>query len=267
MTEQSDLSDFGGGIEVAYRHDAHKMRGRPHGSGADRLAGVDVNQDVPEGADLDASELSRPRGEPEFTVDGHETHYRLSTLTGQSRYDEDEFNLRQYSDKLNALIAVDNSVDMHEAWLRTDLASAFNESVFYPYTSLKYHTLLVAALLDNYRDGVGFGQLNLVVDPAEVVVAHRTVFADERFSLRISSDPGGQPHARIGSRPWMSWSSAWSRLTDHPVDHTEREDMVLDANLRRIQSWSTALQYIEDYRTLVAEYEVGHHSSGGVFCD
>ena len=42
---------------------------------------------------------------------------------------------------------------MHRAWLDSDVVAAFNESVYYPYTSLKYHTLLVAALVDNYRDG------------------------------------------------------------------------------------------------------------------
>ncbi len=36
---------------------------------------------------------------------------------------------------------------MHRAWLTSDVASGFNESIYYPYTSLKYHTLIVAALL------------------------------------------------------------------------------------------------------------------------
>ncbi|WP_267636821.1 hypothetical protein [Halovenus rubra] len=38
------------------------------------------------------------------------------------------------------------------------------------------------------------------------------------------------------------------RLTAHPLD-TDRDkyDMTLDANLRRTQSWSFALQYIEDF--------------------
>jgi hypothetical protein len=113
---------------------------------------------------------------------------------------------------------------------------------------LKYHTLLVAALLANYRDGHAFSDLRLIVDPADRIVPHRTVYAGDRFALRIDVDPDGQPWARLGSRPWRSWSSTWSRLTAHPLDVAHDEyDRVLDANLRRIWGWSTALQYIEDF--------------------
>jgi hypothetical protein len=38
---------------------------------------------------------------------------------------------------------------MHQAWLEGDVVSAFNESTYHPYTSLKYHTLLVAVLVSH----------------------------------------------------------------------------------------------------------------------
>ena len=121
--------------------------------------------------------------------------------------------------------------------------------LYYPYTSLKYHTLLVAALLDNYHAGHEFANLLLVVDAGEIV-PHRTVYAGDRFALRIDEDADGQPWVRLGSRPWRSWASAWKRLTAHPLDvNHDKHDMVLDTNLRRIWSWSTALQYIEDLET------------------
>jgi hypothetical protein len=43
-------------------------------------------------------------------------------------------------------------------------------------------------------------------------------------------------------------------LESHPLntDH-DKYDMVLDANLRRIGAWSTALQYIEDFREAFEE--------------
>ena len=108
----------------------------------------------------------------------------------------------------------------------------------------------MAALLDNYRAGHEFANLLLVVDDAGEIVPHRTVFAGDRFTLRIDEDASGDPWARLGSRPWRSWASAWKRLTAHPLDtDSDKHDMVLDANLRRIWSWSTALQYIEDYET------------------
>jgi hypothetical protein len=142
---------------------------------------------------------------------------------------------------------------MHRRWLSSDVASSFNESIYYPYTSLKYHTLLVAALLDNYRRGHEFRDLALVVDPAGEIVPHRTIYAADGFTLRIAptDDRDGRPFAGLGSRPWRSWASTWSRLTAHPLDtDSDKHAMVLDANLRRIGAWSTALQYIEDFQTV-----------------
>ena len=93
---------------------------------------------------------------------------------------------------------------MHRAWLTSDVASGFNESVYYPYTSLKYHTLLVAALLDAYRDGHDFEELLLVVNGADAIVPHQTIYAGKRFTLRIDTESDGQPWARLGNLPWQS---------------------------------------------------------------
>lgn len=253
MTEEAIVEDFEDNdsqdvMLVAYRHDAHKLNGEPHDYAPIEFNGVSVNQTVPHGADKDASALSRPSGKPEQTVDNHETHYRLSLLTGESHYDSEVFSRARLSGSIRNLLTGSDPEAMHRAWLTSDVASGFNESVYYPYTSLKYHTLLVAALLDNYRDGHAFRNLLLVVDNPEDVVSHRTIYAGDRFTLRIDESADGQPSARLGSRPWLSWASAWNRLTAHPLD-TDRDkyDMTLDANLRRTQSWSTALQYIEDY--------------------
>ena len=237
-------------MRVAYRHDVHKLNRETHDCASDTFHGVPVNQTVPHGADGDASALSRPNGKPEQTVDNHETHYRLSLLTGDSHYDPEEFYRPRLSGAISDLLTGSDPEAMHRAWLTSDVASGFNESIYYPYTSLKYHTLLVAALLDNYRAGHKFEDLLLVVCDPEEIVSHRTVYAGDRFALRIDESAGGNPWARLGSRPWRSWASTWTRLTAHPfdVDH-DKHDMVLDANLRRIWSWSTALQYIEDLET------------------
>ena len=236
-------------ILTAYRHDAHKLNGRPHGNAPDAFAGVPVNRTVPHGADGDASALSRPDGRPERTVDTHEGPYRLSLIEGESRYDPEAFTRGGVESAVRTLLTEDDPQAMHLAWLESDVASAFTESVYYPYTSLKYHVLLVAALLDNYRVGREFGDLRLIVDDATRIVPHRTVYVGEAFALRIAVDTDGRPAARLGRRPWRSWASTWSRLGVHPLDTAhDNYEMVLDANLRRIGAWSTALQYIEDFR-------------------
>ena len=234
---------------AVYRHDAHKMNGQPHDSAPETFAGVPVNQTVPHGADGDASALSRSSGEPEQTVENHKALYRLSLIEGESRYDPQEFTRTGVESTLGELLSKNNPETMHRAWLDSTVVSAFTESVYYPYTSLKYHTLLVAALLDTYRDGHEFADLRLVVDDADEIVPHRTVYTGEGFALRIDVNARSNSSARLGSRPWRSWASAWNRLGAHPLETAhDKYDMVLDANLRRIGAWSTALQYIEDFR-------------------
>ena len=233
----------------SYRHDAHKMNSQPHDYAPETFAGVPVNQTVPHGADSDAAALSRPSGRPEQTVETHETLYRLSLIDGESRYDPQEFTRHGVESAVRELLTEDDPETMHQAWLDSNVVSAFTESVYYPYTSLKYHTLLVAALLDNYRADHEFADLRLIVDDADEIAPHRTVYAGDEFALRIAVDTQDQPSARLGSRPWRSWASVWNRLETHPVDTDgDKYDMVLDANLRRIGAWSTALQYIEDFR-------------------
>jgi len=233
---------------TAFRHDVHKFTGESHENARETFAGVPVNQTVPDGADGDAAALSRPDEVHEQTVPTHDNHYRLSLLTGETVTEPGEFSQTTIENDVRDLVAVAQAARAHERWLASDVAAAFNESVYHPYTSLKYHTLLVAALLDNYRDGTEFGDLRLGVDSAGEVVPFRTVFDGDRFGLRIDDSADGNPSARLGSRPWRSWASVWSRLTEHPLDtNHDKYDMTLDANLRRIQSWSTALQYLEDY--------------------
>ena len=232
----------------AFRHDVHKFTGESHENTREKFGGVLVNQSVPEGADGDAAALSRPQQKQEKTVPTHDNHYRLSLLTGETAYDPGEFSGAILDSEVRDLITVESAETAHERWLASDITPVFNESVYHPYTSLKFHTLLVAALLDNYRADHKFSDLRLIVDQPSEVVPFRTVFDGERFAFRIGVEDDGQPSARLGSRPWRSWASAWNRLTSHPLDTDhDKYDMALDANLRRIQSWSTALQYIEDY--------------------
>jgi len=233
---------------AVYRHDAHKMRGRSHGNGSNRIAGVTVNLDVPYGADGDASRMSRPAGKPTQTLDGHDTHYRRSLLTGNSAYDAREFSLQAKRDEMESLLAVEDPDAMHKAWLHSDVAAGFNEAVHYTYTSLKYHTLLAAALVDHYRNDTAFEDLYLVVDKPNERHLHRTIYSGPEFSLRIAFEPIGAS-AAFGSRPTRSFAGSWQRLTYHPLDTVDdRFNMQLDAHLRRIRSWSSALQFIEDYQ-------------------
>lgn len=236
-----------------YRHDAHKLTGQAHENAPDTLAGVPVNKPVPYGADADAATMSRPSGQPTQTVPAHGSNYRLSLVSGDSQYDRESSAWRNADRAVQELLTKDDPKILHQTWLRSAVAGAFNESVYYPYTSLKYHTLLVAALADAYRTGAAFADLWLVVDAPDRIIPHRTVYAGDRCTLRLDMDPGDKPCARLGTHPWRSWSATWTRLTAHPLNpDDDRHDRLLDANLRRLGAWSTALQYLEDYQRELA---------------
>lgn len=234
---------------AVYRHDVHKLRKRSHEGAAEEFAGVAVNDDVPRGADGDAALLSRPRGRPEQTVANHVSPYRVSLRTGDTVVAE-RLGTTEFEALVRELVTIEDAEAAHRAWLQCDVAACFNESVYYPYTSLKYHVLLAAALLSNYRAGASFDDLFFVVDdPDAGVVPHRTVFHRDRVSLRVTHEPGDRPAAALGAAPARSFADVWSRVPRRPagIDPDEhRRWRILDAQLRRVRSWSTALQFLED---------------------
>ena len=231
---------------IAYRHDVHKLRGRAHDDASDEFADVSVNESVPLGADGDASMLSRPRGKPQTTLEAHQSPFRLRIDTGETTVER--ASVAAVHEAVRDLVRIDDADVAHAAWLGSDVAAAFHEAIQLPYTSLKYHVLLTAALYANYRTGADFDDLYLVVDePSEAVTPHRTILHVGDVSLRLDADARGRPATRLGSKPTRSFADVWARLPDHPLDaDASRDHRVLDAQLRRLRSWSTALQYIED---------------------
>lgn len=264
-------------LVAAYRHDVHKLRGRRHSSASGELYGVPVNEQVPLGADGDAALLSRPRGEPEETVANHVSPYRLSLLSGEAAVETRRIKAAA-GGGFRELVTPSDPEVLHARWVTSPVPAAFNESVYHPYTSLKYHTLLVAALLDNYRDGYGFDELYLAVSSVDsefeatgeaaiavdAVEPFRTVLWMPGFALHVTGVPGGRPAASLGAVPAQSFADVWARLPAHPFDTDgERWCRVLDAQLRRVRSWSSALQYIEEY-VAQSQADAGRDIGGGV---
>jgi hypothetical protein len=265
VDEVDELGSSRDALVKAYRHDVHKLRGRRHNAAADEFVGVRVNEQVPRGADRDAALLSRPRGEPEQTVDNHASPYRVSLVTGEPVLTRTTVR-EATSGGVRGLVTPTDAEELHARWVTDAVSQAFNESVYYPYTSVKFHTLLVSALLDNYRAGHAFEDLFLVATaPGEdatadgtrdasaarasgVVEPHRTVLWTPVVALHVTGAPGGRAAAGLGGVPARSFADVWARLPDHPLDvDGERRWCVLDAQLRRIRSWSTALAFIEEF--------------------
>ena len=270
MTEaESPLEPAGesGALVAAFRHDVHKLRGKQHASADREVCGVAVNESVPCGADGDAAVLSRPDGDPEATVANHVSPARLSLVTGATVADPGDVPAPAATVRGLVRPGCSDPAELHAEWLTSDVAAWFNESVYVPYTSLKYHTLLVAALLDNYRAGHAFEDLCLVAErpargpptgdgddgrvaaalDAEVVVPCRTVLWSSELAVRVTGDPSlDGAVASLGVGPARSFADAWSRLSAQPLNLERKWLRVLDAQLRRVRSFSTALQYVED---------------------
>jgi hypothetical protein len=251
---------------AVYRHDIHKPRGRPHRNAEDTFAGVPVNEPVPLNADADAAALSRPPEGPDETVPTHITPHRLTLISG----DPAATTLPGIpaDGAVEPLATPTDPAVAHATWLTSHTAAAYNETAYYPYTSLQYHTLLTAALLDAYRAGYEFGDLHLIATQpstdgttptlqettdaeaalaADIVEPHRTVLWTPACALHLTPTPDG-PAADLGPAPARSFADTWSRLPSHPIDTDGAHGWrLLDAQLRRIRAWSTALAYIDDY--------------------
>ena len=299
-------------LVAAYRHDVHKLRGRRHAAAANHWAGVPVNEAVPLGADRDAALLSRPRGDPEQTVANHQFPARLSLLTGAPTTDQTDGDQQALAtdEELRTLVrpTADEAPDparLHATWLTSPVPARVNEAVHYPYTSLKYHTLLTAALLAAYRQGNAFDDLALVAThpgaavgeededidgvgggergadspyhdahagpgaghdhyqvgappatpeaalAAPAVRPHETILYTPVLALHLrptlTPDTDGPQGALVGTEPSRSFAATWRHLPSQPLPTDERWAMCLDAQLRRIRSWSTALQYIDEF--------------------
>jgi len=268
--DNGDGADTGGAADTtatplvaAYRHDVHKLQGRAHASAADTYHGVRVNDPVPCGADVDAARLSRPDGDQEQTAANHNSPYRLSLLTGETAATTDRIKTAA-GGGFEELVTPEDPEQLHARWLTSAVPGAFNESVYYPYTSLNYHTLLTAALLDAYRAGHDFDELWLVATRTESevteswdaaaavasddVTPHRTVLWTPALSLHVTPTPRDRPAAGLGRTPTRSFADTWARLPAHPIDvDGGRCWRLLDAQLRRIRSWSVALAFIDEF--------------------
>ncbi len=160
-------------IPAAFRHDAHKFTGESHGDAREKFAGVRVNQSVHKGANGDAAALSQPQQTQEQTTTGCScSPTRLPATWASSPGRPPKARCRT------------SSASRTRRRLTSAVVTAFNESVYHPDTSLKYHTMLVVALLDNYRTGNEFPDLRLIVDSTGKVVPFRTVFDGEELTLR-----------------------------------------------------------------------------------
>ena len=196
------------------------------------------------------------------------SRYRIDLIRRQCFYDATRFNKAENIKQINELKELSKNaplIEVHKKWLESDLPSKYNEDPGYPYTSHKYHTLIAEAILYNSANDYHFDTFCLAVAmPAKVELTTLIQLDDASLHLvpvsRLSEFTCGYQLPKVGEKPpkedgkkhktypkgcWPNFNIAWVHLDKHP-----KISKHLDAYIRRIGSWSTALQLMEDWKVM-----------------
>lgn len=236
--------DFDKEIKHAIRHDFHKMKGKKHNKNNPQHV-------VPMGADGNAGDMSRLKLKSKFNTNEEDaddvSNYRLSLIDGTNLF---EHGKRETlcEEIRREFRYTDSPADvLYKKLLLCKSFSMFNEDVDYPYTSLKYHTLLTANLYWNYLHGRQFKDLCFkIINMDDVIDIFDVVYIDNNnnkcFTISVADKyKKYDALAVLGNKPTMNFGNLMGRLRCDV--YIEKQ---LFSNLRRIKSWSTGLQYFDD---------------------
>lgn len=213
-------------IKKALFHDAHKVFRTKHNT----LNEIKLSTS----ADVDAAKLSRPvMANKRDKMNGNYLNKSFISekfYTEKDRREFEKYFVREY------LRSNDDTQILHEKFINDSILSNFNEITSMPYTSLKYHSLLVTALHYNYLKGRDFKDLYLnFYDNTED--RYTTIFKYKKVIMAIDDNKEG---SNIGFRPTTNFGDTIGRINTILLP-----DFVIE-NLRRFRSWSVGLQYLDD---------------------
>lgn len=234
-------------------HDFHKIHGVAHDS---------EDKSIPNRVDGMAGWMSRPKDVKKIEKDesGRINNYRLSLVDGHSFYEHNNEIKDDISKKEQEYLNNTDADDVFfKIFLKDNLLSKFNEfiltikeeegwGIWLPYTSLKYHSILATVLHWNINiQKIPFNNMYFkIIDLKDLETIFSVVLLDEinRKCLTISDINTNRTYdakTKIGSKPMMNFGDVMCRL-----DGDVYIDKYTYANLRRISSWSTGLQYYDD---------------------
>lgn len=199
-------------------------------------------KDLDTSADRDASRMSRyKRAYEDMTAEFLSMSFIFEReISEHARKEYEKYCIKEY------INSNDVTEILYEKLLNDKIVGLFNEVTTMPYTSLKYHTLLVCVLHYNYKLGRDFQNLFLHCNTEKPKDKYTIIFQYRNFWFSINNDPSG---AKIGA-PIPHFGNTIGRLND-----IQLPEFIID-NLRRIRSWSIGLQYLEDILVFINEKEV-----------
>ena len=216
------------------RHDLHKIRAP--GAPSHREA---LHDKVALRADGFAAWISR-----NFLRDKFENQLYRKSLIFPAR------NLKNTRTLANArrvetvkLFKESDPVELHTAVLNSKLLNLYSEAREFPYTSLKYHILLVAALYYNFKSGYDLKDLylceNVPVESPFQVIYHNN---GRKWAILPLCSQNSL------SKIYSKFHTTWERRRTQSIGG---DSQIFAELLTTIGSWSVALATIEDYFTFV----------------
>ncbi|MHA1250159.1 MAG: hypothetical protein ACTSRP_09245 [Candidatus Helarchaeota archaeon] len=209
------------------KHDLHKLNlGLSHSSVYNKLS-----QEARR-ADGLAAWFSRNFLKQKFV----NSNFRISLISGYVNKNIDKIKLIE---RIKILFSETDPVKLHKKILNSEELNYFCEAREYPFTSLKYHILLVSAfyfflnkgdfrhlyLSENYNDN----------DVSEFQVILRLNGIEWAITTKNNKNL---------SRIFSNFCDTWNRRVKKSI---LEDGQILNSLLGQIMSWSTALGNIEDY--------------------
>ena len=216
-------------ILLLLRHDLHKIHTIDALSHRDALP-----DDLMKKADSTAAWLSRNWKRVEI---GEITPFRTS-LVYSSLKSSREIALINRED-IEKLFHEKDVYKLHSAILNSKILNLYHEAMEYPYTSLKYHLLLVSSLYYNLINGNEFSKLYLC-ENLENDSIFQIIYKDEFREWALLPREG---MSRVNS----SFALSWDRRIKLSIGG---DDRILDGLLSQIESWSAALATIDDFQVI-----------------
>lgn len=233
------------------RHDFHKTHGASHESSL-KYEGIKVSFSADKvGGSMSRKFNNRRHNNQDGLSRSDDSHYRISLITKERTYQKGKTDWPNVKKEVEGLYTLKDVEKAHKAFLNSKTLTLYNEDYYNPYTSLKYHTLIVTALAHNLSNNIGYEKLFLHISPP-TESTYTTIYQDDKLQLDIAPEklksmgltkiPFKIDNGSIQDG-YMWFGKSWGKLSAHTG-----VDKYLDSQLRRIGSWSTALQLIEDWR-------------------
>lgn len=198
-------------------------------------------KDLSDNSDGEASSLSRHNTTFYWKLLKTSSDRFANSLIENKNYNEhDRKKFIDYLEK-EYINNIDNTSTLHMKLLHDNIVSKFNETPPMPYTSLKYHTLLVCAIYYNHLNKEEFKNFYLNYTTSTPKDQYIIIFNFLNHYLIINNDANG---GHIGEFPTPNFGDTIGRMLS-TYSHYPFPTFIIE-NLRRIRSWSIGLQYLED---------------------